>query len=199
MNLLPQFSTRAIKAALRLAGFYAVCVTVLVVALVVSLGGFRDIVRDLGALALPAGICFAVAFLLLLLARRLGFTALWLALLALWALASFRNPGPGPVFVLWSLFAAPLFLMVQLGFRSVADKSASVGLMTSLFWITLAIAGVLFRYPLDLMLNNEPWWVRLMSSVLTAAWWIAPAAITAVAIRQIHAATPAAIPSAENG
>jgi hypothetical protein len=109
-------SGRIILAAAKLALFYIALVILGIVALDVALRAGAppwDILVEMGAwLSIP----FGGAFLLLALARRWGFVALWALLGAFWVFLAFvsgswQSPNAFPqLFVPWSIFALPLWL-----------------------------------------------------------------------------------------
>jgi hypothetical protein len=181
-----RFSKRIFAAALRLAALYAGCVTVafvLVLALARTPESLIDILPFLG---IPGATCFAAAFILLAFARRAGFIALWLTLLGLWLFPLFSPAeeyylwsGVGLVF--WSMFAAPLFAMVAVGFPTSGASSRS---RRSALWI-LGVAWLALVI-LNLRIDAPPPFVSFGiwrgSAPLSL---IIPPVISAIAIRRI--------------
>src|SRR5688500_12101500 len=111
-------------AAARLASMYAVATALLLLPLVLWQDGPQELIRHLRSYATPVGIMFGVAFVLLALARRAGFIALWLVLGTVWAWM-LRELAPGyahemdSAFVVWSALAVPLALLGGFGVPTV--------------------------------------------------------------------------------
>src|SRR5687768_17596616 len=109
---------------MRLAAIYAIGVIGLLLSLALLLEGPPLLWRDLAFLALPFAvlfIIFIIAFVILAVARRVGFAALWILLAGLWtwmmiAKGSSVEALPS-VFLGWSTFALPLFVIGVLGTR----------------------------------------------------------------------------------
>jgi hypothetical protein len=120
----PRVATRALRvlaAAARLATLYGFGVLLLLSALVLWTGDWVGNIR--GVLTLYGyvfGILLATAFPLLAAARRLGFAALWLLLIAVWVWPLARHGwtpvGVLAVFVFWSVAALPFYLLGAVGF-----------------------------------------------------------------------------------
>jgi hypothetical protein len=176
---------RVIAAAVRLAGVYAVGVTVLLLALMISTDRPSAILADLRVLGFPAAICFAASFLLLGVARRAGFLALWVLISGfLWAWPTFLfrghlGPPTAEAFVLWSIFAAPLYAMVSIGFSSTTAPTASsrsrswVSFAIAVVWLSLASWGVRYGKLYEWLPRPGPW-LRLFS----IPWLVVPPALT---------------------
>lgn len=181
---------RVLAAALRLAAVYGVGVTVLLAVVVVplmltgSVPRFREL---LAVVSIPFLVTFGVSFLLLAVTRRFGFALAWLALLALWVLALRSQPVPlaNQSFVLWSVFAAPLFAMVVIGVpASGAWSTRALALGVSLGWVLLFVAAevALFRRaPID-----HGYATVTMDSVLSIISSVAPFVISGVALWRLR-------------
>jgi hypothetical protein len=70
-------------------------------------------------------VCFAVGFVLLALARRVGFAILWLVLLTLWVFVV--RVGMYPLIILtafpgWTVFAVPLYVLTAVGLSVPSDQ-----------------------------------------------------------------------------
>ena len=104
-------------AAIRLAALYAVAMFALLIGFVSFVEGL-PLLSDLAELALPFGITFCIAFLILAVARRAGFVALWIVLLSAWVWL-LRDGAPfvevPKVFIGWTILALPLFAIGALG------------------------------------------------------------------------------------
>jgi hypothetical protein len=140
--------SKRLRAAVKLAAIYATCVTVLLL-LLGTTASLERVLDILPFYSIPAAICFAIAFLLLAVARRAGFTALWLIGAGLWGWAVIQELDPFGVraaFLAWSVFAAPLYAMCTLGFpRQSQDRarwrrwmSAAVGPA----WVALVVIAL---------------------------------------------------------
>jgi hypothetical protein len=91
--------------------------------------------------------------------------------------------------VVWSLFAAPLYGIVRLGFRRRAPRSAwrrGAAAALAVGWAALAVAGVRFEYWPEEFFAPGRADLALVRTFLSAAWRIAPVAITALAIWLVH-------------
>jgi len=115
-------SGRVILAAARLALFYtAVVILEIGILQFALLSGFPTL-RSIGRMALALSIPFIAAFVLLGLARRWGFVALWLILAGFWIYLSRHFGGIWPLdptlFLSWSIFALPLWIIGQAGIPS---------------------------------------------------------------------------------
>jgi hypothetical protein len=102
----------AVLAALRLAAIYAAGVLLLAAPLVAFLGGL------LPALTIPvlAVVGFLAGFIALAVARRVGFVILWSLLVLLWVqTVGQRVFAAGGDLLVWTVFAAPLYLITVMG------------------------------------------------------------------------------------
>ena len=145
--------------------------------------------EDLPFMSIPAAICFGAAFLLLGVARRAGFTALWLLLFGLWAWqAFFARHDHGPrvqiEFLSWSLFAGPLYAMVLIGFPSAAASPRRAlgtwGVVAA--WVGLATLALRYElFPVWYDLPLKPIW-----PFLKIAWLLLPPVLSASAIWRVH-------------
>ena len=185
-----RFHKRSILAAVRIAAIYAIGVSLLFLAMELGFEGTREVLQNLQFLAIPMAFCFGAAFLLLAVGRRLGFTALWLAVFGLWAwsISSFRPfVAPGSSFVLWSLLAAPLYLIVRTGFASTVDQPAwrRAAVVGWVVWAGLAVAAPYAAnvWPADV---GQLLPVRRLLRLLTALWYMAPVAVTAISLNHLH-------------
>ena len=142
---------RAGAAAMRLAALYAVGAAFLLVPVTLLLEGAPPFSRDLAWAALPFGVLFLLAFVVLVLARRVGLAAMWILLVTLWIWLLFAAEGSNVVlcrlFVGWSSMAAPLFAIGALGVRG--DRVARAThlprpLVVSIAW--MLFAGVALYY-----------------------------------------------------
>ena len=108
---------RICLAAIRLAAFYAIGAFSLLL-IVGSLAEGPPLLSDLAELALPFGVIFSIAFVILAMARRAGFVALWIVLVGTWVWL-LRDGAPfvevPKVFLGWTILALPLFAIGVLG------------------------------------------------------------------------------------
>ena len=189
--------SKRLRAALKLAAVYASGVTLLMMTLA-SITKSRDQVLEmLPVYSIPAAICFAAAFLLLAVARRAGFTALWLIILCLWiwGLAQdFDSDAIPGGFLAWTLLAAPLYVMCALGFRGQASPARWrkwLSIAVPLSWAALYVMALR-----QLHSSHESffehrqytaWWVW---SSLQYAWLVTPPAISVAGIFRVYARAP---------
>ena len=178
-------------AALRLASLYAIAVALLLLPPLLWYDGPTKFVQDLKGYTMPVGVAFAVAFGLLVVARRAGFVALWVVLGGLWALI-LREAGNGyssqlpTAFLLWSAFALPLGLLGGLGVPAVLRislgrwKPNAVVVALGLWAALLVPALALFLHPwlglhplqhaaIDRMAGAVAWFVWAPGPPLIAA------------------------------
>ena len=203
MALVSSSLARSMLAAARLAVMYTSGVILLLLALLVTVGGVDEVLRELAGLALPLGICLGIAFVVLAVARRAGFSTLWLAALTLWAWLALREryhgPRPGPDFVLWTVLAAPLYGMVRLGFGSPVGRTArrrAAAVAFAVGWGALAVAGVLLEYwPPEFFDPGRPE-LALVRGALEVLWRTVPVAVTGMALWRVHRPDALAAPPA---
>ena len=123
-------SGRVIRSAAKLALFYAAVVILEIVVLaLVGREGFPT-APEIGETAAKLGMPFAVAFVLLALARRWGFVALWLILVAFWIYLG-RFGGIWSLYptllTSWSVLALPLWMIGQAGIPSRSSTPLRLG------------------------------------------------------------------------
>lgn len=192
MNMLRHLPTkRVVAAAVRLAAVYALGVSTLLIVLLISTDETRAILADLPVVSIPASICFAIAFLILGVARRAGFTTLWLLIFGLWAwqlLMVYRGyvGRPQVEFVMWSILAAPLYAMVSIGFPPATParptrwrRLRNWSLVAT--WAALTALAVSFEPYSPFARHPWPLWM-----VLQLAWLAIPPALTLDAIFRVY-------------
>ena len=136
---------RAIFAAAKLASFYAALVLLEIMLLAVAFRLGVPTLREIGEMASWLAIPFAGAFLLLAIARRWGFVALWTILGAFWILitlasGSWRWPIDFPrIFVPWSIFALPLWIIGQAGIARTSTRRVSPSMNMLVVWAILLL------------------------------------------------------------
>jgi hypothetical protein len=156
--------------------------------------------RDLTDGLIPFAILLGVAFVVLAVARRIGFVLLWLVLVGLWVWL--LVPGVSDLstllysgivhpfkFAFWSVLAAPLFIMTTVfadaGTRTrVGRWSLPPTYIIAVLWIMLVSAGFILR---DYGHPHFPW-VSISAAITLATlgwllWAPMPAVIAAVAVR----------------
>jgi hypothetical protein len=161
MNVSAVGLVRVLKAGLVLAGVYTLAVVGLL-AIVAVLGAWDLFIEDVVSLTAPFAILFGFAFLVLVIARRIGFLLLWLVLVGLWVWM-LLVPGVGDPFLLltygvghpfrfvgWSVLAFPLFIIsvvagAQPSLTKVGPWHASTAFVMAVLWMVLAAAGVVLR------------------------------------------------------
>src|SRR5687767_11945607 len=146
-------------AALSLALIYVVGVALLYAPIRLWLTPHAPGLSELPTLSLELGIYAAIAFLLLAMARRVGFILLWLLLLAAWI----ANVGSSTVrpealpgfFILWTVLALPLYVITAWGIPSSSQAAPTRRLSAievgALLWAILVIAAFvhIFNQGLD--------------------------------------------------
>ena len=196
---------RVLPAAGKLAAFYGASI-VLQFLLVSGLGGGpRWSLEALRGLSPLLGMCFGLAFVLLAGARRAGFAALWSVLAALWLLMLGDLPTPFDVpraFLVWSIFALPLWVMGHFGVAASQSKVLVIGrlrfsLLTGALaaWAALAVSSRFY---------GALWSAVAASHIRTAVvaewllWAPAPLILSAIATRHVWRGTAsgAVVPSA---
>jgi len=189
--------SKRLLAALKLAAVYASGVTLLMMTLL-SITKSPDRVLDMLPLySIPAAICFAAAFLVLAVARRAGFTALWLIILSLWAWGlslDFDSDAIRGGFPAWTLLAAPLYVMCAVGFRgqsSPARWRQWLSIAVPLGWAALYVVALRQLHSFHShdfeRRQYSGWWVW---SWLEYAWLVAPLAITVSGILRVYSRAP---------
>lgn len=188
--------SKRLRAAVKLAAIYATCVTMLLL-LLGTTGSLERVLDILPFYSIPAAICFAIAFLLLAVARRAGFTALWLIGAGLWNWTVIQEMdlfGVRAGFLAWSVFAAPLYAMCTLGFPRQSPKPARwrqwISIAAGPAWAALvAIALQQLRLLDDLSYGRGQYLGRFWPW-LFFAWLVVPPAITILGILRVHSRAP---------
>ena len=181
-------------AATRLAVFYCAVVLLEIAVLAVALRAGMPTVRDIGEIAKVLAIPFAVAFLVLATARRWGLIALWAILAAFWiwlakevGAASWNGPITFPrLFILWSIFAFPLWLIGQAGLPrgSTSRVSPSMGLLVC--WAILLFGGQFFGLPATEFARPHP---QSMAQLFAWIWAPVPLILSGFAIQHVWRGT----------
>jgi hypothetical protein len=198
---------RILRAATVLAVLYALGVLALAV---VVLSGFRirDVfIEDSLSIVAPFAILFGFAFIVLAVARRLGFVLLWIILVSLWVAALvggginassallYRGAEYPSGFVLWSVLALPLFAMNSVAGGGgaplkIGPWSVSTTVAIGVFWILLLAAGVLVREDaLPDSLWASPSFVTTLAILGWLLWAPMPLVIAAVSVRRFWVET----------
>jgi hypothetical protein len=175
---------RVSLAGARLAGLYVLGVALMLTPFMLLPGGGVPALRDLVRLAAPAGALFALAFFLLVFARRTGLAALWLLLTGLWTLMLIAHQARIDImlgFVAWSVFALPLHMLGALGVPSllhvhIGGRRLSATAMGTMLWLTLLIPAIAFlsRNPFFVSPPDAPAWYRLADVLARYVWAPAP-------------------------
>ena len=187
-------SSKRLRAALTLAALYAAGVLLLFLAVFIMKSTPRDVLRTLPVLGIPTAICFASAFILLAVARRAGFTALWILVFGLWVVSVYPDFSlfrANLNFLSWSLLAAPLYTMVSLGFRRPPSAGWRRWLRMAIpvTWAALGAIAIGFD---DLSLQyflRQPSPILLFWRAMSIAWAVAPPAVTVASILWIYDGT----------
>jgi len=198
-------SRRVIFAAAKLALIYCVLLCVEIAALFLLIRPSTVFIGDLAGPALALLVPFGIAFVLLAVARRAGFVALWAILVGYWVALVVQSrpfvPHTLPMlFVLWSLLAMPLWIIGHAGIpdtSSPAIRIAGVKLSWAttalLCWLLLLVGSRLF-WPLrgtTIVLPRTP----VPADIAAWALWApAPLLIGAFAVRHVWRGTAAGPP-----
>jgi hypothetical protein len=142
---------RILLAAARLAALYAACVVVLFTAYGLYVAGpasLRELVVDS---PLIAAVGFVVGFILLAIAKRIGFVVLWVLLLALWV-SKIRDTSWSvyllPDFLQWTVLAAPLYALTAIGLSADNNQRRLKRelLITAAIWAIVSGLALKFSY-----------------------------------------------------
>lgn len=193
-------------AAARLAGLYALGTAVLLLLSFIALDGPPKAREDFMEFAAPIAFAFALVFVLLAVARRVGLVALWLTLGTLWGV-SFRDIVVNPMdsaaaFVAWSNLAIPLAFLGGLGvpttFRIGLGRSKPAVLtVTVALWVALLVPtlamSILHNLWLDFWYHSVEY--RIPNDFPRLIWAVGPPIISALSIA--HAWVGTALPKVE--
>jgi hypothetical protein len=191
-------SKRVILAAAKLAAIYIALVILGIVVLDVTLRAGvppLDVIREF---AIWLSIPFACAFVLLAVARRWGFVALWVILGALWiaigvVARSWRWSIDFPsLFVLWTIFALPLWIIGQAGIPLPSRRRISPSMVLLACWAVLLVSS---RFVLP---RTDPPDLDPHSALLFALAWIwapMPLVLSAFAISHVWRGTAKPVPA----
>ena len=193
MIMLDYRPSKRLRAALTLAAVYAAGVLLLLLALFIMTSTPGEVLKTLPILSIPTAICFAGAFLLLAVARRAGFTALWLVVFGFWiwsAYPYFSLFRANREFISWSLLAAPLYAMVVLGFHHQPSRTAGwrrwITVAISVAWAVLGAIAIEFdNLSIQYFVRQAPPMLLFWRTV-AFAWVIAPPAVTVTAILRLY-------------
>jgi hypothetical protein len=191
---------RVAVAAASLAAVYGAGVVLLLSVLTLWTGEWVGAVRDLLEVhAVLFGVLFATAFLLLAVARRAGFAALWLLFLAFWVawpLTRWTPVGVLAGFVFWSVVALPFYAIgalglpshrvLRLGRRTLALPAVVLAVWTLLLAVTLAVtptAYLFFASALDGSFGGPP---PAVLKLARAVWGPAPVLIGLEALTRLR-------------
>ncbi len=182
---------RVALAATRLALIYAFGVAVTLGVVLTVVDGPRELLSALGELLLPGLGLFALAFVLLAVARRAGFVALWLLLVGFWMWITIGNSHliVEGGFLAWTALAIPLFLLAALGtMRPVAipigRRRVSLTPIVVVAWVTLALLALAYEHGALHVLARQGWRGVVLAGV-RQVWLAAPYFLAAFAI--LHA------------
>ena len=191
--------SKRLRAALKLAAVYGAGVTPLWITLAIMSDPPPRVFDTLLLLSLPVGICFAIAFLLLAVARRAGFTALWLIVAGFWTwgvLQEFELFAIRGGFIFFTLFAAPLYAMCVLGFRREAATPVRWRQVLSVaIWPAwAALVGVALEphgghHALHVF-EHRQYFGGWIWTLLRYAWLVTPPAITAAGLLRVYSRGP---------
>ena len=193
-------------AAARLAGLYALGTAVLLLLSFIALEGPPQAREGFTKFAAPVAFAFALAFILLAVARRVGLVALWLTLGTLWGV-SFRDIVVNPMdsaaaFVAWSNLAIPLAFLGGLGVRTtlrigLGRSKPAVLTVTVALWVALLVPtlamSILHNRWLDFWYHSVEY--RIPKDFPRLIWAVGPPIISALSIAHVWVGT--ALPKVE--
>ena len=186
---MPDRMKRILLAALRLAAVYAVGVAVLFLPMVLWRGGHGVYLGELRTVAIQSAVAFLVAFILLALARRVGFVALWGLLLTLWISEVPKDVFITAVpswFIVWTVPALPLYIIGMVASRSSTSRlglrAVSVG---AVLWMVLFVGAIVYEFAYHPFDKDQTWFVLMARFV----WLPAPLILAALAIMGIWSGT----------
>jgi hypothetical protein len=195
-------SERVILAAGKLALFYVVCVALEMAVLILTLGGGLSRLTIVGQMATWLSIPFAGAFLLLAVARRWGLVAMWIILAGFWGLLTLASGAWGwasnflQLFLPWSIFALPLWIIGQGGIPSrsptrlrVGPVRLSMSMVLLVCWAALLVGGKWFARPAGIYVYRPAEVMNMLGWI----WGVAPFVLSAFAIRHVWRGTVNAI------
>jgi len=189
-------SKRVILAAARIALFYVVLVALAFALLVSAFVGWRGMGIDIVGMAEWLSVPCALAFLLLAAARRWGFVTLWAILGAFWCWVvldsqSLRSPRQLPlVFMVWSAFALPLWIIGQAGIPAVSPRRFSPSMVMLICWCILLVTPRLFGLP---QIEVFPPRNYGLADLVSWIWTPLPLILSAFAMRHVWRGTANAV------
>ena len=198
MRRMSLISRRVILAAAKITLVYTALVSLefLMLSLAWRIGAPR--LGDIAAIAAGLAIPFAAAFILLAVARRWGFVALWAILGALWIFmiigtGSWSWPSEYPLsFLPWSIFALPLWIIGQVGIPSQRSARLRLGPLrfstsTALLvcWAALLLGAQWFIPEISV----GPYQPSAIAKLAGWIWAVAPPLLCAYAIQHVWRGT----------
>jgi|SRR5690242_9571837 len=195
-------SRRVIFAAAKLALIYCVLLSIEIAALFLLIRPSTVFIGDIAGAALALLIPFGIAFLLLAVARRAGFVALWAILVGYWVALVIQSRPFVPLtfpmlFLLWSILALPLWIIGHAGIPDTSSAGIRIGGLriswstTALVcWLLLLVVARLFG-PLRGTTFVLPRTPRPADIAMWALWAPAPLFIAAFAVRHVWRGTAA--------
>jgi hypothetical protein len=180
-------------AATRLAGLYAIGTALLLLPFFLVFEGTPQGLRDLIEFAKPIAFAFALAFILLAVARRAGLVALWLLLGALWVLilhdSVVGHTDFAGVFVAWSALAIPLAILGGLGVPAtlrlrLGPWNPAALTLAMMVWAALLVPALALSVPSFSLLALSEVGYRLAFGIGRFIW--GPAALLIVALSIVH-------------
>ena len=189
---------RVILAAAKLALFYVALVAVEIALLIVAFTGEVPRRGEIAQMSALLAIPFAFAFLLLAVARRWGFVALWGILGTLWVFLTLESGAWAwsitfpRLFLPWTIFALPLWIIGQAGIPSrsatrlgIGPLSVSVSMALLLCWTALLL-GAQWLVPFE---TYRPYHPTRIANPLGWIWGVAPFVLSAYAMRHVWRGT----------
>lgn len=182
---------RVALAAVRLGALYGAAVATLFLLVILPVLGFRN-ASEIGDVVLFGSAqflaVFAFAFLVLGITRHFGFMLLWTLLLVGW-IASARgtvgSPAVFTTFLMWSLFAAPLYAMITMGIPDDAASRAATRLWRVVPIVWLLLGGVAYAMMFPRWSGRWPQRAPLAEVVLWL-WTVAPFVIGGAALWRLR-------------
>lgn len=189
---------RILPAALRVAGIYATGVLLMLVPFMLMPRGGLPSFRLVTTLGAAVSVLFALAFLLLAVARRAGVVMLWALLGILWGLLLAAHDEPVELaigFVGWSVLALPLHGLCVMGMpegvavRLGRTRVRASSVATTLWIATLIPAWTVLYFSLRIMFPEPHTAFFLAGKIAPFLWGPAPLALMVLSVAHVWTAT----------
>jgi hypothetical protein len=168
-----------------------------IVAILVALRRGAPTLETIAGMAVWLSIPFAGAFVLLAVARRWGFIALWAILGAFWILLALASGAWAwasqfpRLFLPWSVFALPLWIIGQAGIPSPSPTRLRVGPVRMSTSMALLLCWAALLVSVEAFALRQAWIFRAstLTNLFGWIWGLAPLVLSAYAIRHVWRGT----------